>query len=219
MLHHDAVRAVRKKLGWQEAGEADEWDLFWSDQSISLARAVAMQPMQVGQAAPPSIAEHINCRNNFCLQQSLNTTPACVLILPSGEDFRTSSLNCVCCIGMTWTDAAVSIVLDRTQGLQSWEGVSVLLQIIAAIDHRMFLEPELFYKGLLFSAENQPLCGHAGAVSQEDPGSQHLSNGSTVSCAVPVLPSHICAARRSAIAAEGLQEQQEGCSQNPDTQA
>ena len=44
------VRAVLKvcaQLGWLQADDADEWDVFWSDQSISLARAVAMQPMQV----------------------------------------------------------------------------------------------------------------------------------------------------------------------------
>lgn len=50
-MGYDAVRILRKQLGWQEAGETDEWDIFWSDQSISLARAVAMQPMQVYYAA------------------------------------------------------------------------------------------------------------------------------------------------------------------------
>jgi len=38
---------VQTQLGWVESDDTDEWDLFWSDQSISLARAVAMQPMQV----------------------------------------------------------------------------------------------------------------------------------------------------------------------------
>lgn len=41
-----AVPKVCAQLGWLQA-DADEWDVFWSDQSISLARAVAMQPMQV----------------------------------------------------------------------------------------------------------------------------------------------------------------------------
>ncbi len=38
---------MQTQLGWVESDDTDEWDLFWSDQSISLARAVAMQPMQV----------------------------------------------------------------------------------------------------------------------------------------------------------------------------
>ena len=42
-----AVLKVCAQLGWLQANDADEWDVFWSDQSISLARAVAMQPMQV----------------------------------------------------------------------------------------------------------------------------------------------------------------------------
>ena len=42
-----AVPKVCAQLGWLQADHADEWDVFWSDQSISLARAVAMQPMQV----------------------------------------------------------------------------------------------------------------------------------------------------------------------------
>ena len=42
-----AVHLVQTQLGWVECDDTDEWDLFWSDQSISLARAVAMQPMQV----------------------------------------------------------------------------------------------------------------------------------------------------------------------------
>lgn len=42
-----AVPKVCAQLGWLEADHEDEWDVFWSDQSISLARAVAMQPMQV----------------------------------------------------------------------------------------------------------------------------------------------------------------------------
>ena len=42
-----AVPKVCAELGWLQADDTDEWDVFWSDQSISLARAVAMQPMQV----------------------------------------------------------------------------------------------------------------------------------------------------------------------------
>ncbi len=42
-----AVHLVQSQLGWVESDDTDDWDLFWSDQSISLARAVAMQPMQV----------------------------------------------------------------------------------------------------------------------------------------------------------------------------
>lgn len=42
-----AVHLVKRQLGWVESDDTDDWDLFWSDQSISLARAVAMQPMQV----------------------------------------------------------------------------------------------------------------------------------------------------------------------------
>ena len=45
-----AVPKVCAQLGWLQADDADEWDVFWSDQSISLARAVAMQPMQVMSA-------------------------------------------------------------------------------------------------------------------------------------------------------------------------
>ena len=46
-----AVSKVCAQLGWLQADDADEWDVFWSDQSISLARAVAMQPMQVPMVA------------------------------------------------------------------------------------------------------------------------------------------------------------------------
>lgn len=46
-MHCYAVQRVREQLGWLEAEETDGWDVFWSDQSISLARAVAMHPMQV----------------------------------------------------------------------------------------------------------------------------------------------------------------------------
>lgn len=42
-----AVPKVCAQLGWLQADDAEEWNVFWSDQSISLARAVAMQPMQV----------------------------------------------------------------------------------------------------------------------------------------------------------------------------
>lgn len=42
-----AVPKVCAELGWLQADDTEEWDVFWSDQSISLARAVAMQPMQV----------------------------------------------------------------------------------------------------------------------------------------------------------------------------
>ena len=42
-----AVQRVQEQLGWLQAEETDDWDVFWSDQSISLARAVAMHPMQV----------------------------------------------------------------------------------------------------------------------------------------------------------------------------
>lgn len=75
-----AVHLVQSQLGWVESDDTDEWDLFWSDQSISLARAVAMQPMQVnychhetntallqtpalthGSPANPGVPRMINC--------------------------------------------------------------------------------------------------------------------------------------------------------------
>ena len=66
VLSSPTVRVVQSQLGWLESDDADDWDVFWSDQSISLARAVAMQPMQVRRGTYLCEAGPITCNRLTC---------------------------------------------------------------------------------------------------------------------------------------------------------
>ena len=40
------MRVVLKKLGWKEVGDEDEWQLYWTDTSVSLERIMRLTKTQ-----------------------------------------------------------------------------------------------------------------------------------------------------------------------------
>ena len=43
---YDVLRIVQKKLGWKEVGEEDDWQLTWTDMSVSIERVMKLKSTQ-----------------------------------------------------------------------------------------------------------------------------------------------------------------------------
>jgi hypothetical protein len=41
------VRLVQKKLGWKEVGDEDDWQVYWTDTSVSIERIMRLKKTQV----------------------------------------------------------------------------------------------------------------------------------------------------------------------------
>ena len=55
-----AVRSIQKQLGWTTATDRDDWDLYWTDTSVSQERVIRLNSTQVGclkQKAPQSLQQ------------------------------------------------------------------------------------------------------------------------------------------------------------------
>jgi hypothetical protein len=46
-----AVRLVQRKLGWKEVGDDEEWEIYWTDTSVSIERVMKLSKTQVGALA------------------------------------------------------------------------------------------------------------------------------------------------------------------------
>lgn len=42
-----AVRIVQRKLGWREVGDDEEWDVYWTDTSVTIERIMKLSRTQV----------------------------------------------------------------------------------------------------------------------------------------------------------------------------
>ena len=42
-----SVRIVQRKLGWKEVGDEDEWEIYWTDTSVSIERIIKLNKIQV----------------------------------------------------------------------------------------------------------------------------------------------------------------------------
>ena len=42
-----AVRSIQKQLGWTTATDRDDWDLYWTDTSVSQERVIRLNSTQV----------------------------------------------------------------------------------------------------------------------------------------------------------------------------
>jgi tubulin polyglutamylase TTLL6/13 len=42
-----AVRLVQRKLGWKEVGDDEDWEVFWTDTSVSIERIIKLTRTQV----------------------------------------------------------------------------------------------------------------------------------------------------------------------------
>lgn len=42
-----AVRIVQRKLGWREVGDDEEWDVYWTDTSVTIERVMKLSRTQV----------------------------------------------------------------------------------------------------------------------------------------------------------------------------
>lgn len=50
LLHRfRAVRIVQRKFGWREVGEDEDWEIFWTDTSVSIERVMKLSKTQVQQ--------------------------------------------------------------------------------------------------------------------------------------------------------------------------
>ena len=43
---YELLRIVQKKLGWKEVGDDDEWQLYWTDTSVSIERIMRLKSTQ-----------------------------------------------------------------------------------------------------------------------------------------------------------------------------
>lgn len=59
---------VQKKLGWKEVGDDDDWQVYWTDTSVSIERIMRLKRTQVNKYAP---------------YVELSTPPLCVPLLPT----------------------------------------------------------------------------------------------------------------------------------------
>lgn len=42
------VRVVQRKLQWKEVGDDEDWEIYWTDTSVSIERIMKLNKTQVG---------------------------------------------------------------------------------------------------------------------------------------------------------------------------
>ena len=47
MRTSSAVRIVQRKLGWKEVGDDEDWEVYWTDTSVSIERIIKLNRIQV----------------------------------------------------------------------------------------------------------------------------------------------------------------------------
>lgn len=47
-INSHAVRIIQRKLGWREVGDEEEWEVFWTDTSVSIERIMKLSKTQAG---------------------------------------------------------------------------------------------------------------------------------------------------------------------------
>ncbi len=44
------MRIVQRKLGWKEVGDDEDWEIYWTDTSVTIERIIRLNKIQVTSA-------------------------------------------------------------------------------------------------------------------------------------------------------------------------